>query len=291
MLASNLPPSNNRYRGRVAPTPSGYLHLGHGRTFWVAHARARAAEGVLVFRLEDLDRARCQPEYGEAALADLRWLGLRWQEGPDTGGPFGPYVQRERLGWYRQVWLQLQATGKIYPSPHSRKDVARALRAPHEGEGEAIFPTALRPTAPIEWAAEPGPINWRFRVPDGETIAVDDGRCGRVAFSAGADFGDFIVWRKDGFPSYELAVVADDRAMQISEVVRGEDLLRSAARQLLLYQALGWPAPAFYHCPLLRDRAGRRLAKRDRALGLRALRDRGVDPQTLRHAWAQEMGC
>lgn len=278
----------SRYRGRLAPTPSGYLHLGHGRTFWIACTRARAAGGQLIFRLEDLDGARCKPAYREAALADLRWLGLSWQEGPDVGGPYGPYTQSERLSWYRQVWRELQATGSIYPSPHSRRDVARALSAPHEGEGEIIFPPALRPRT-VAPTSEPGSTNWRFRVPDGETIAVNDDRLGTASFTAGIDFGDFIVWRKDGIPSYELAVVADDGAMQISEVVRGEDLLRSAARQLLLYRALGWPAPAFYHCPLVRDETGRRLAKRDRDLSLRDLRERGIDPADLQQQWVRQI--
>ena len=272
------------YRGRIAPTPSGYLHLGHAQTFWIAYARAQQANGCLVFRMEDLDLARCKPEYRDAALEDLYWLGLAWQEGPDLGGPHHPYTQRDRLDWYRQVWQQLQAAGAIYPSPHSRKDVARALSAPHEGDREIIFPPALRPKT-IAPAREPGPVNWRFRVPDGEAIVVRDRRLGPVTFTAGVDFGDFIVWRKDGFPSYELAVVADDRAMAITEVVRGEDLLLSAARQLLLYRALGWTAPAFFHCPLVRDETGRRLAKRDRDLTLRVLRDRGVSPSDLRSRW------
>ena len=283
LVPDNL--GSSPYRGRIAPTPSGYLHLGHAQTFWIAHARAQQAQGCLVFRMEDLDRARCQPEYREAALEDLRWFGLHWQEGPDLGGPHPPYTQSDRLDWYRQVWQQLHAAGAIYPSPHSRKDVARALSAPHEGDREIIFPPVLRPKT-IAPAREPGSVNWRFRVPDGEEIVVGDRRLGPVTFTAGVDFGDFIIWRKDGFPSYELAVVADDRAMEITEVVRGEDLLLSAARQLLLYRTLGWMAPAFFHCPLVRDESGRRLAKRDRALALRTLRDRGISPASLRSDWA-----
>ncbi|MEO0949285.1 MAG: glutamate--tRNA ligase family protein, partial [Cyanobacteria bacterium J06641_5] len=247
------------YRGRIAPTPSGYLHLGHAQTFWIAHIRALHANGCLVFRMEDLDRARCKPEYRDAALEDLHWLGVRWQEGPDLGGPHSPYTQCDRLDWYRQVWQQLYAAGAIYPSPHSRKDVARALSAPHEGDREIIFPPALRPqtiTPTRNPDTEPGTVNWRFCVPDGEEIVVNDCRLGPITYRAGVDFGDFIVWRKDGFPSYELAVVADDRAMEITEIVRGEDLLLSAARQLLLYRALDWTAPTFFHCPLVRDDAG-----------------------------------
>ncbi|HEV3417399.1 MAG TPA: glutamate--tRNA ligase family protein [Pirellulales bacterium] len=150
-------------------------------------------------------------------------------------------------------------------------------------DAEPIFPVQLRPPrAAGEDAREPGEVNWRFRVPDGETIVFTDLRAGQIARTAGRDFGDFVVWRKDGFPSYELAIVADDHAMEITEVVRGEDLLTSTARQLLLYRALGWPPPAFYHCPLVVDAAGNRLAKRNDALSLRMLREGGSSAEQLR---------
>ncbi len=272
------------YRGRLAPTPTGHLHQGHAKTFWTAQQRAAQPGGALLLRLEDLDRDRCKPQYTLDLLEDLAWFGFRWQEGPDLGGNYGPYIQSDRQAFYRQVWQQLNQAQAIYPSPHSRKDVARALTAPHEGDRQAIFPARLRPAA---WqpAREPGAVNWRFRVPDGETIAFVDQNSGLQAFTAGQDFGDFLVWRRDGFPSYELAVVADDHAMAISEVVRGEDLLLSTAKQLLLYRALGWEAPAFYHCPLVRDEQGKRLAKRDGARSLRSLRQRGVAPEEIRAGW------
>jgi glutamyl-tRNA synthetase len=274
------------YRGRIAPTPTGYLHLGHARTFWIAAERARQAGGVLVYRNEDLDANRCKPEFTQAALEDLRWLGLTWQEGPDVGGPFAPYQQSLRHEYYREVWKLLHAAGVIYPCLHSRKDVAAALVAPHESDEEPIFPPNLRP--PAEAALEhlePHEMNWRFRVPDGRRLLFFDGRCGRIARTAGIDFGDFLVWRKDGFPSYELAVVADDHAMQITEVVRGEDLLTSTARQLLLYEALGWSAPEWCHCPLMTDENGVRLAKRTKALSLRELRAAGHTPREWTDAW------
>lgn len=277
------------YRGRLAPTPTGFLHLGHARTFWTAFARCRERNGTLVFRNEDLDQARCRPEFAQAAMDDLHWLGIVWQEGPDVGGPFAPYVQSCRLDTYLAAWHRLQQAGAIYPSPHSRKDVQSALQAPHEGEDEPVFPASLRPPPDTgRDCTEPGPVNWRFRVPDDETITFTDGRCGPVSRTAGTDFGDFLVWRKDGFPSYELAVVADDLAMQITEVVRGEDLLTSTARQLLLYRALYAAPPAFFHCPLLRDEAGRRLAKRHHATALRTLRDQGRDPAEWTTAWERE---
>ena len=267
-------------RGRLAPTPTGLLHVGHARTFALAAERARRVGGTLVYRTEDLDASRCRPEFAAAAMADLRWLGLDWQEGPDVGGTCGPYVQSERLPWFAVVWRRLQATGTLYPCDKSRQDVARALTAPHaEDDTEPIFPPDLRPAEGRgRELTAPGASNWRFRVPDGETIAFTDALCGPQAFVAGRDFGDFLVWRKDGFPAYELAVVADDQAMGITEVVRGADLLLSTARQLLLYRALGWTAPTWAHAPLIVDADGRRLAKRSAGLSIRELRAAGRTP-------------
>ena len=265
-------------RGRLAPTPTGLLHVGHARTFAVAAARAGSAG--LVLRIEDLDGPRCRPEFTAAAMEDLRWLGLEWTEGPDIGGPHPPYVQSERAAWYLEVWRRLEATGLIYPSPHSRRDVEAAAAAPHEGE--PIFPPALRP-AGRERAAAPGGVPWRFRAPDGRTIEFHDGLQGRVTRTAGVDFGDFVVWRRDDLAAYELAVVADDHAMEIAEVVRGEDLLTSTARQLLLFEALGWPPPAFAHAPLVCDATGRRLAKRTGGLAIRELRAAGWTAADVLH--------
>ena len=271
------------YRGRLAPTPTGLLHLGHARTFALAAQRATAAGGALVMRIEDLDASRCRREFEDAALEDLAWLGLRWQEGPDVGGPFGPYRQSERLEVFREAWGRLHRTGLIYPCDKSRADVARALAAPHaEDDAEPIFPTSLRPSPGTGGeATAPGASNWRFRVPDGETVRFDDALRGPQAFVAGRDFGDFLVWRRDGFPSYELAVVADDHAMGITEVVRGADLLLSTARQLLLHRALGWTSPGWAHAPLVTDAAGRRLAKRAPGLSIRDLRQKGWAPEEV----------
>ena len=282
------------YRGRLAPTPTGHLHLGHARTFWIAQHRAEQSEGTLVLRIEDLDRDRCKPQYQKDLLEDLRWFGFRWQEGPDVGGVGeatpreyrAPYHQSARLPFYLDIWKQLNQTRTIYPSPHSRKDVAQALSAPHEGDREIIFPAHLRPEN-WETTNEPNQVNWRFQVPDGETITFEDRNLGSQSFTAGEDFGDFIVWRKDGFPSYELSVVADDSAMNITEVVRGEDLLLSTAKQILLYRTLGLTIPAFYHCLLVRDEKGKRLAKRDGARSLRSLRQQGITPEEIRAMWPE----
>jgi len=263
-------------RGRLAPTPTGLLHVGHARTFAIAAERAGGAG--LVMRIEDLDRGRCREEFVEAAFEDLRWLGIEWTEGPDRGGPHAPYRQSQRTDWYLEVWRRLEQAAAIYPSPHSRRDVEAAATAPHSAE--PIFPTALRPAVGTgrERAAEPGGVAWRFLVPDGRVIEFEDGIRGRVRRTAGVDFGDFVVWRRDDLAAYELAVVADDQAMQIAEVVRGEDLLTSTARQILLYEALGWAPPKWAHAPLVCNAAGERLAKRTAGLAIRDLRAAGRSP-------------
>lgn len=265
------------YRGRIAPTPTGRLHLGHAATFWQAFRRAREAGGTLIWRTEDLDPLRCRGEFAEAAMADLRWLGIDWQEGPDRGGSRGPYVQSARREHYLAAWRQLRDGGWIYPCARSRREVSSVALAPHDEE--PVFPVAWRDgSGPAAAWERPRGINWRFRVPDNVEIPFRDGRQGAVTRRALRDFGDFLVWNRDDIPAYELAVVVDDLAMEITEVVRGEDLLTSTARQILLYRALGRPAPAFFHCPLVRDAEGRRLAKRDAALSLHALRAQGRTP-------------
>lgn len=269
------------YRGRLAPSPTGLLHLGHARTFAIAHARARAAGGRLILRNEDLDPHRSRREFLEACIEDLRWLGVDWDEGPDVGGPHAPYDQSARLPDHRRALAGLHRAGWIYPCHCSRQDVARAAGAPHAGDDEPVYPGTCRPDRGTASPPASRPPNWRFRVPDGEALRFVDGHFGPQSLVAGVDFGDFVVWRHDDVPAYQLAVVVDDIAMGITEVVRGEDLLRSTARQLLLYRALGAEAPAFYHCPLVRDESGQRLAKRHASLSLAALRAAGADPRSL----------
>jgi len=271
---------NHPYRGRLAPSPTGYLHLGHASTFLCAFERAREHAGVLIMRNEDLDPQRVRAEFAQAMLEDLRWYGIEWQEGPDVGGAFGPYAQSQRREFYLDAWSKLQRGGWIYPCSCSRKELAQSASAPHDDNDEPIYPGTCRNQR--SQAAAPAGVNWRFRVPDGERVEFVDGRMGRQSFEAGRDFGDFLVWRRDDVPAYQLAVVVDDAAMHISEVVRGEDLLRSTGRQMLLQRALGLPTPEYYHCALLMDESGTRLAKRHDALSLRTLREQGKTPEQVR---------
>lgn len=269
------------YRGRLAPSPTGLLHRGHARTFWTAAQRARDAHGTLVLRNEDLDPYRCRPEFVDAMLQDLAWLGIRWDEGPDCGGPHAPYSQSDRREFYVAAWQQLWDRGLIYPCTCSRKDLAQAATAPDDGDDEPIYPGTCRSRKDAVEFAKPAGVNWRFRVPDGEVVTFHDVQRGPQSFVAGTDFGDFVVWRRDDVPAYQLAVVADDAEMQISEVVRGMDLLKSTARQLLLYRGLGLTPPGFCHCDLVSDERGVRLAKRHDALSIRSLRESGWTAQQV----------
>jgi glutamyl/glutaminyl-tRNA synthetase len=269
------------YRGRLAPSPTGWLHAGHARTFWVAAQRAVQRGGALILRNEDLDPQRCRTEFVSAMLEDLRWLGIAWTEGPDCGGSFGPYSQSDRRAHYLAAWKKLRDAGVIYPCSCSRKDLAQAASAPNDADDEPIYPGQCRSRTDAAKFAEPVGVNWRFRIPEGEEVSFTDLHLGAQRFVAGRDFGDFVVWRRDDVPAYQLAVVVDDAAMQITEVVRGADLLKSTARQILLCRALGIPIPAYFHCNLVRDQAGVRLAKRNDALSIRHLRERGWGPEQV----------
>jgi glutamyl/glutaminyl-tRNA synthetase len=305
-MTAIVPTPVSDYRGRLAPSPTGYLHVGHARTFWTAWQRARDACGALVMRMEDLDPDRSRPIYADAALEDLHWLGIRWHEGPDRGGRYGPYVQSKRRDFYVEAWRKLLKGGFLFPCKCSRKDLQAAVGAPHENgsrspaanrafkrgaqDDEPVYPGTCRheswqalqfapPT--VVSSALPEGNNWRFRISDGEIIEFEDQNLGPQRFVAGTDFGDFVVLRRDGVASYQLACVADDAAMGITEVVRGADLLKSTARQILLYRALGLTPPKWFHCRLVVDHNGRRLAKRHDALSLRALRQRGLTPMKI----------
>lgn len=273
--------SASPYRGRLAPSPTGLLHIGHARTFWVAYQRALLHHGTLVLRNEDLDPQRSKPEFVSAMIEDLAWLGIRWTEGPDRGGPYAPYAQSQRRSHYLEAWRKLRDQGSIYPCTCSRKDLAQAASAPNDQDDEPIYPGHCRHRRDAASFAEPAGLNWRFRVPDDEQVSFIDLNLGAQRYMAGRDFGDFLVWRRDDVPSYQLAVVVDDANMQITEVVRGADLLKSTARQLLLLRALALPTPDYFHCELVRDASGVRLAKRQDALSIQHLRQSGMSPEGL----------
>ncbi len=256
------------YIGRIAPSPTGYLHLGHAATFFTAFHRAQDAQGTLLFRNEDLDPQRSRPEFVTAMVEDLDWLGIRWSPPILT--------QSARLPLYRAAMLQLLISGHVYPCTCSRKDLLAMIAAPHEDtDDEPVYNGHCRPTHTPSPELLPN-TNYRFRVPVGELIKFEDGNLGPQTFTAGTDFGDFLVWRKDSLPSYQLACVVDDAATAITEVVRGRDLLKSTARQILLQRALQLTTPAYFHTQLLLDAEGRRLAKRHDALSLRTLRAQGL---------------
>ena len=272
------------YHGRLAPSPSGYLHLGHAQTFWTAYARASSSGGRLSLRVEDIDTSRCRQEYLEAMIEDMEWFGLRWTN-------LTLVMQSHRKVLYIEAWRDLLRGSRVYPSPHSRKDVSEAITAPHEGDAEIIFPVSLRPLE-MPCSAdgdEPGKVNWRFKVPDDRLVTFVDENFGPQSFTAGVDFGDFVIWGgASNMPSYELAVVVDDADMGISEVVRGGDLVLSTARQILLYEALDLKMPSFYHCPLVRDENGKRMAKRNSSTTLRGLREAGWTPEKIRLSLFQD---
>lgn len=286
-MAENLP--SGTYRGRLAPSPTGLLHVGHARTFWTAYERARSAQGALILRNEDLDRQRSRTQFESAMFEDLHWLGIKWVEGPDIGGSHAPYAQSQRRNFYLRAWRELRDLDLIYPCTCSRKDVAQSISAPNDTDDEPVYSGRCRARKDFATFDEPAGVHWRFRVPDGRIVAFDDQHCGPQRWIAGQDFGDFVVWRRDDVPAYQLAVVVDDAAMHISEVVRGADLLKSTARQLLLFEALALAVPAYCHCDLVRDAQGVRLAKQDDALAIRSLRDAGYSPERVLHSPLTEL--
>jgi glutamyl-tRNA synthetase len=268
----------NDVRGRFAPSPSGHMHLGNVWTALLAWLQVRSLGGAVVLRVEDLDPDRCRPEYTAQIISDLAWLGLDWDEGPDIGGPYGPYRQDERRHLYAAALDTLAARGLVYPCYCTRAEIRAAASAPHAGEEESAYPgTCRRYLGGAGESAPPGGRRPALRlvVPD-ETVAFTDGLHGPVAQNLAAACGDFIVRRADGVHAYQLAVVVDDAAMRITHVLRGDDLLASTPRQLYLYRLLGLTPPAFAHVPLLCSPDGHRLSKRQQGLALAALRERGV---------------
>ena len=276
-----------RVRGRYAPSPTGALHLGNLRTALLAWLFARSAGGAFLLRLEDLDLPRVRPGVTSAMLADLRWLGLDWDEGPDVGGALGPYIQSQRDALYTAALARLQSRDALYPCYCTRAERAQVASAPHEQARHERCPCrALTPAQRRRREAEGRRPALRFRVPN-QTITFTDRIAGPVAQHVAAEVGDFIVRRSDGLVAYQLAVVVDDALMGVTQVVRGADLLSSTPRQLALFDALGYPRPREYaHVPLVVDAAGARLAKRTAATGLAALRAGGAEVRTVLGALA-----
>jgi glutamyl-tRNA synthetase len=267
--------------GRLAPSPTGGLHLGHARTFLVAWLAARHAGGRVILRIEDLDASRVRAEARETALVDLRWLGLDWDEGPDIGGPSAPYVQSERTWLYEQSLDSLKASDSVYPCTCTRTDIERAASAPHADDEGPTYPgTCAHRSAADASGLGDRPFAWRFRVSPGR-VAWDDLFFGRVEIDPSRLVGDFVVARQTVGHSYQLAVVADDAAMGVNQIIRGADLVPSTPRQILLYRALDGPLPRFGHVPLAVTPDGRRLAKRDDSLKLTTLREAGVETPFL----------
>lgn len=273
-------------RGRYAPSPTGLIHVGNARTALVAWLSVRSRGGVFVWRLEDLDPPRVVPGMAEAAMEDLRWLGLDWDEGPDVGGPHEPYIQSQRSALYEKAIDRLNAAGRLFPCRRSRKDLQTLASAPHGPEGGAPYPAAFRPDhldpdwldrlrssekpdAAVRFLIHDQPVEWIDRVQGLQTERVD------------RTVGDFVLKRRDGLWAYQLAVVVDDLLMEIDEVVRGADLLDSTARQIQLIETLGGKVPAYAHVPLVVNAQGEKLSKRDAGLTLRSLRESGVRPESL----------
>jgi glutamyl-tRNA synthetase len=272
------------YRGRFAPSPSGPLHLGNARTALLSWLAARAAGGRWIMRVEDLDRPRVRPGMEARQLEELRWLGLDWDEGPDVGGPCGPYRQSELGGRYQAALEALRAAGRAYPCFCSRAEIAAAASAPHgPGDEGPAYPGTCRglPAAEVARLLEARRLEgrrpaWRLAVEPGP-VAFEDGVHGPSAW----EVSDFVVARADGLAAYQLAVAVDDAAMGVTEVVRGDDLLPSTARQLLVYRALGLGPPRFAHVPLVVGEDGERLAKRHAARSLGELRAGGAEPRVV----------
>ena len=268
-------------KGRFAPTPSGRMHLGNLLCALLAWLSARAEGGRVVLRIEDLDAMRSPRSYADLLEDDLRWLGLFWDEGGSSGGPDGPYYQSERTALYQAALANLEEQGLVYPCFCSRAQL-HAAQAPHLSDGRVLYPGTCRDLTAQEviQRRRQRPPALRLRVPD-ETVSFVDRHLGPYSENLQRECGDFLIRRSDGVFAYQLAVVVDDAAMGVTQVVRGADLLSSTPRQLYLYRLLGLPAPTFAHIPLLTAPDGRRLSKRDGDLDLGAIRRRLSGPEPL----------
>ena len=267
--------------GRLAPSPTGAQHVGNARTYLLAWLSIRSRGGRVILRIEDIDSPRVKVGAAQQAIDDLRWLGLDWDEGPDVGGPHVSYVQTERIDSYREALSRLKHDERVYPCTCTRSDIESAASAPHvEHEGPIYWGTcAGRSTGDAEQLGD-RPFAWRFRTTDQET-RFSDRVAGSQETNARRTLGDFVVGKMDGSPAYQLAVVCDDHAMGVTEVLRGDDLLPSTFRQLELFKAFGWTPPTFAHVPLVIGPDERRLAKRHGDTRLATLRQQGMSAEEL----------
>lgn len=265
-------------RGRFAPSPTGYIHLGNVWTAFLGWLQVRQAGGVLVLRIEDIDEQRSKPVFTAALLDDLNWLGLTWDEGPDVGGPVGPYIQQERYGFYEDALALLREKGLLYPCYCSRARL-QAIGAPHEGE-HIVYDGHCYGLTEAERQVMTKAPSWRVHVPD-VTISFTDGLYGPQTAYLPTYCGDFVVRRADGLYAYQLAVSVDDGMMGITHVLRGRDLLSSTAEQRWLMAFLGYAAPTYTHVPMLLDPDGHRLSKRQHGITVRELRSEGVTSEQI----------
>jgi len=276
------PDAGSTYRGRYAPSPTGRLHLGNLRTALLAWLHARLSQGQFVLRIDDLDTPRNRAGSIEEIIADLQWLGLDWDEGPDIGGTHGPYLQSERGDYYERFFDRLKTSHQVFPCICSRKDVQQAQSAPNATQTEPIYPGTCRPIGnlPHQVAANGRTVSWRFLTRN-IVITSQAGLSESTTVELDRTVGDFVIKRKDGLYAYQFATVVDDGLMDISDIVRGSDLSDSMPRQLALFDALGFPRPGFLHAPLMYDSLGRRLAKRDGSDSLETWKSRDRAPEPL----------
>ena len=274
--------SSTTVRGRLAPSPTGYLHLGNAWSFFLCWLAVRSAGGRLVLRMEDIDPDRSRPHYAEAIQQDLAWLGLDWDEGPDKGGPFAPYTQSERLERYAEVIRELTSLGHTYPCYCTRKELKTMASAPHAEDVGPIYPgTCLGLSASQREERQAHGRKPSLRLHGSEDTAFQDLVHGEIHMKWGECGGDFPLRRSDGVVAYQLAVAVDDMDQGINLVVRGADILPCTPRQILLFRLLGAQVPRYAHVPLIVDHRGERLAKRHQSWELRALREAGVSPQAI----------
>jgi len=292
-LATTVSDPEGQVRVRFAPSPSGPLHVGNALTALFNWLFARGHDGQFILRIEDTDAARSALEYEQAIMQDLAWLGLEWDEGPDRGGPAGPYRQSDRLAIYRAQAETLIGDGIAYPCfcaaerLSAEQELARRNHQPYRYSGAC---RAIEPAAAARRRAAGEPCTIRFCTPVGP-IAVHDRLRGTLTFD-GADFGDLILLKSDGVAAYNFAVVVDDALMGITHVIRGDDHLANTPKQILLFDALGFPRPDYLHLPPVVGSDGRPLAKREGGASLAALRGAGILPGALNQylatlGWAQ----